>query len=96
MSGALGWWRGPRPLAERFRKAMGDTPLSHLRTVRMQKAMHLLAETERPLDQVAEEVGYSDAFGFSKVFKREIGLSPRDFRRRDAQDRQSEWHIQAG
>lgn len=83
-------------LAERFRKAMGDTPLSHLRTVRMQKAMHLLAETERPLDQVAEEVGYSDAFGFSKVFKREIGLSPRDFRRRDAQDRQSEWRIQAG
>jgi AraC-like DNA-binding protein len=83
-------------LAERFRKAMGDTPLSHLRTLRMQKAMHLLSETERPLDQVAEAVGYSDAFGFSKVFKREVGLSPRDFRRQDAADRQSPWRVQAG
>lgn len=83
-------------LAERFRKAMGDTPLSHLRTLRMQKAMHLLAETERALDQVAEAVGYSDAFGFSKVFKREVGVSPRDFRRRDAEDRASQWRIQAG
>jgi len=55
-----------------------------------------LAETERPLDQVAEEVGYSDAFGFSKVFKREVGVSPRDFRRGDAQDRGSAWRIQAG
>lgn len=83
-------------LAERFRKAMGDTPLSHLRTLRMQKAMQLLSETERPLDQVAEAVGYSDAFGFSKVFKREVGLSPRDFRRQDAADRESAWRIRAG
>lgn len=83
-------------LAERFRKAMGDTPLSHLRTLRMQKAMQLLSETERPLDQVAEAVGYSDAFGFSKVFKREVGVSPRDFRRQDAADRESAWRIRAG
>jgi AraC-like DNA-binding protein len=32
-------------------------------------------------------VGYQDAFSFSKAFKREVGLSPREFRRRDEADR---------
>lgn len=71
-------------LAERFREAMGDTPLNHLRTIRMQRATQLLADTGRKLEAVATAVGYQDAFGFSKVFKRTLGLSPKEFRRRDA------------
>jgi AraC-like DNA-binding protein len=74
-------------LAERFRQAMGDTPLAHLRTLRLQAAMQLLGSTEQTLEQVAQAVGYQDAFGFSKAFKREVGLSPREFRRRDEADR---------
>lgn len=81
-------------LAERFRSAMGDTPLNHLRTLRMQKAMQLLADTRRTLEQVAQAVGYQDAFGFSKVFKRTTGQSPRQFREQDTADRQTEWRIQ--
>lgn len=81
-------------LAERFRSAMGDTPLNHLRTLRMQKAMQLLAETRQTLEQVAQAVGYQDAFGFSKVFKRTTGQSPRQFREQDAADRQLGWRIQ--
>lgn len=83
-------------LAERFRVAMGDTPLNHLRLLRMQKAMQLLAEPGRTLEEVALEVGYQDAFGFSKVFKRVVGQSPRDFRRQDAQDRANPWRVGAG
>jgi AraC-like DNA-binding protein len=74
-------------LAERFRDAMGDTPLSYLRTVRLQQAMRWLSESDRTLEQVAQEVGYQDAFSFSKAFKREVGVSPREFRRRDAADK---------
>jgi AraC-like DNA-binding protein len=70
-------------LAEKFRTAMGDTPLNYLRSLRMQQAMRLLSESDRPLDAVATEVGYQDAFSFSKVFKRTVGLAPRDFRRQD-------------
>ncbi|HLL22343.1 MAG TPA: AraC family transcriptional regulator [Kofleriaceae bacterium] len=72
-------------LAARFRTAMGDTPLAYLRTVRMQKAMRLLSESSENLDHVALEVGYQDAFSFSKVFKRTVGVSPKEFRRRDAE-----------
>jgi len=82
-------------LAERFRDAMGDTPLNHLRTLRMQRAMRLLAESERNLEAVASEVGYHDAFSFSKVFKRTVGVSPKAFRQRDAADRSHPWRFLA-
>lgn len=81
-------------LAERFRSALGDTPLNHLRTLRMQKAMQLLADTRQPLEQIAQAVGYQDAFGFSKVFKRTTGQSPRQFREQDAADRQTPYRFQ--
>lgn len=80
-------------LAERFRIAMGDTPLNHLRTLRMQKAMQLLADTPQTLEQIAQAVGYQDAFGFSKVFKRTTGQSPRQFREQDAAERQTPFRL---
>jgi len=82
-------------LAERFRIATGHTPLAYLRTLRMQKAMQLLSETTQPLDAVAQAVGYQDAFSFSKVFKREAGASPRDFRRQDAADQLLPWRFRS-
>lgn len=80
-------------LAERFRESMGNTPLNYLRTVRMQKAMAALVESERSLEQIAQEVGYTDAFSFSKVFKRTVGMAPRDFRRQDLQEKSLAWRI---
>ncbi|WP_298924217.1 AraC family transcriptional regulator [uncultured Ramlibacter sp.] len=81
-------------LAERFRAAMGDTPLNHLRTLRMQRAVKLLAESSRNLEAVAAAVGYQDAFSFSKVFKRTVGLSPKAFRQLDVDQRQNPWRFQ--
>lgn len=80
-------------LAERFRDTMGDTPLNHLRILRMQRAMRLLAETDHKLEAVAAEVGYQDAFSFSKVFKRTVGVSPKSFRERDAAERVHPWRL---
>jgi AraC-like DNA-binding protein len=75
-------------LAGKFRELMGDTPLAYLRSLRMQRAMRLLAATDAGLDRVASEVGYTDAFTFSKVFKKVVGVPPREFRRRDAEQRE--------
>ena len=82
-------------LAERFRKAMNDTPLNYLRTVRIQNAMRLLSETEQTLEQVAQAVGYQDAFSFSKAFKRTVGIAPRAFRSQDTQDQAQPWRFKA-
>lgn len=80
-------------LAQKFRLAMGDTPLNYLRMLRMQRAMRQLSETDDTLEAVAAAVGYQDAFGFSRVFKRTVGLAPRDFRRQDAADKALAWRI---
>lgn len=80
-------------LAEKFRVTMGDTPLSYLRAVRMQRAMRILSESDQPLEAIASEVGYQDAFSFSKVFKKTVGLPPRTFRQREAADRNSPWRV---
>jgi len=80
-------------LAENFRRTMGDTPLSYLRTVRIQRAMRLLTESSLTLEQVALAVGYGDAFGFSKAFKKAVGESPGEFRRRDAAEHALPWRL---
>jgi AraC-like DNA-binding protein len=82
-------------LAARFRTVMGDTPLAYLRTARLQRAMRLLTEPGRTLEQVATAVGYTDAFGFSKAFKRAVGMSPGEYRRRDAADALLDWRLPA-
>jgi transcriptional regulator GlxA family with amidase domain len=47
----------PRPvLAERFRRTMGDTPLSYLRSLRVQKAMTILSESNHTLEHAARAV----------------------------------------
>lgn len=81
-------------LAERFREATGDTPLNHLRTLRMQQAMQLLSNTSATLDSIASSVGYQDAFGFSKAFKRITGLAPRAFRLQDQLDKDNPLRMQ--
>lgn len=81
-------------LAERFRAAMDDTPLNHLRTLRMQRAIKLLSDTDNKLETVATAVGYQDAFSFSKVFKRTVGMSPKAFRQLDSAERNNPWRFQ--
>ena len=83
-------------LAARFREQMGDTPLAYLRTVRLQRAMRLLVEQDATLEAIAAAVGYGDAFSFSKAFKRAVGLSPGEFRRRDADERGLAWRFAVG
>lgn len=67
--------------ASRFKKVMGDTPAHYVTRLRVQRAMNLLKGTDTPLIQIAQEVGYADAFAFSKAFKRVEGRSPNEYRR---------------
>ena len=50
----------------------------------MNHAAARLRQPRSTVQDVAGQLGYTDAFHFSKVFKRVFGLSPTDFRRDDA------------
>lgn len=65
-----------------FRQAMGCSPMQFVTRRRVEKAAVLLSETTAGVAQVAEAVGYEDALYFSRVFKKQYGLSPKAYRAR--------------
>lgn len=66
--------------ARKFRISTGQSPHAYLTLRRMERARHLLRETDLPLVQVAREVGYQTQAHFTGVFRRYVGLTPRTFR----------------
>jgi AraC family transcriptional regulator of arabinose operon len=65
-----------------FRRVSGYAPLSYLNHLRMQRAVQLLNTTELPINQISDELGFSDQFYFSRAFKRIHNHSPSEHRRR--------------
>ncbi len=68
-------------LAHLFRQHTGVTPLQFLEQQRLDRAAQLLELTSRPIQSIAEEVGFDNPFYFSLRFKRHVGRCPRDYRR---------------
>lgn len=53
----------------------------YIASKRIQKAKELLAEERLSIEDIAEQVGYSDYFYFTKVFKKNTGISPSKYRK---------------
>ncbi|BCY12143.1 AraC family transcriptional regulator [Actinoplanes sp. L3-i22] len=70
-------------LARRFTELVGEPPMAYLTGWRLALAADLLRTPDATLDAVARQVGYGSAFALSAAFKRERGVSPREFRRQD-------------
>lgn len=68
-------------LRKRFTKLTGISPNQYRQDRRIEKACSLLTTSGHNMDAIAQELGFCDAFHFSKTFKKMIGQSPSDFRR---------------
>ncbi len=53
----------------------------YIASKRIQKAKELLADKSLSIEEIAEQVGYSDYFYFTKVFKKNCGISPSKYRK---------------
>jgi transcriptional regulator GlxA family with amidase domain len=73
-----------RTLNRRFKQAVGAAPLAYLQTLRVEVAKGLLEAGRISVDDVSERVGYGDLSTFRQLFKRKVGLSPREYQRRFA------------
>jgi AraC family transcriptional regulator of arabinose operon len=71
----------PSRLAHLFKKHMGLSPKSWSNNLRLQKARKLLLTAELSISQIAQDVGYEDAAYFSRYFTKNMGCSPRAFRK---------------
>jgi AraC-like DNA-binding protein/mannose-6-phosphate isomerase-like protein (cupin superfamily) len=71
-------------LRARFREETGISLGRHVRRLRLQKAMSLLAQSELSVTAIAERCGFDTVFTFSRSFHRFAGVSAREYRRRRA------------
>ncbi len=70
--------------AERFATQLGVTPMAYVTSWRMQIAREALVQRGLSVAEAAEVSGYASESAFSRVFKKEMGISPAAFRQSGA------------
>lgn len=63
-----------------FKKTFGLFPLQYITYYRIKRACELLRNTEYSVTQIAEMTGFEDPLYLSRVFKKETGISPTQYR----------------
>jgi transcriptional regulator GlxA family with amidase domain len=71
-----------RSFKRRFQQATGMSPLEYVHTLRLEEAKQMLEADNAPIEAVANEVGYEDAGFFSRLFRRQVALTPAQYRKR--------------
>jgi transcriptional regulator GlxA family with amidase domain len=71
-----------RSFKRRFSRATGMSPLEYVHTLPLEEAKQVLETADLPVEAVANEVGYEDASFFGRLFRRKIGLTPAQYRKR--------------
>ena len=71
-----------RTLARKFKASLGMSPLSYLQSQRIARARQLLEASKLPLERIVEQCGYEDVSSFRKLFARQVGMTPREYRLR--------------
>lgn len=72
--------------ALRFRRLVGAAPLDYLLKLRVKLAGQALRTSRRSVSSIAYDMGYQSESAFSNAFKRETGVSPRDYRTQVAKE----------
>jgi AraC family transcriptional regulator len=71
----------PGHAARMFRRFYRTTPGEYVRRLRVERACRELRANDRPIADIAMELGFFDQSHFSGVFRRHTGLTPREYRR---------------
>lgn len=70
----------PTYLSDLFARIVGMRPITYINQKRIEKAQLALISTNQSVKRVAYEVGFRDANYFSRLFKKQIGVSPLAYR----------------
>lgn len=72
----------PRTFARSYMAVMGMTPSKAVEAARFEAARHALEETDLPLKSIAARSGYVGEQNLRRVFQRQIGITPGEYRSR--------------
>lgn len=68
-------------LCREFKSYYSNSPLQYLNGVRLQNAMGMLMETEMTINFIGDSVGIPNTSHFIKLFKRQTGHTPAEYRK---------------
>ncbi|WP_165972348.1 response regulator transcription factor [Paenibacillus piri] len=71
----------PQYISKKFKDTYQITIVAYLTDIRMERAKALLANTTQSVSDIANQLGYEDENYFSKVFKKQFGVSPYPYRK---------------
>ncbi|HUY28905.1 MAG TPA: AraC family transcriptional regulator [Candidatus Binataceae bacterium] len=71
----------PFHLVRIFKRETGVTPYRFLLQTRIRNAIEFLNDTDAPITDIAFDVGFGDLSNFINAFRREVGCSPREYRK---------------
>lgn len=63
-----------------YRELTGFTPMQYILSIRIANAQNLLETTEYNMTEISGILGYENPLYFSRVFKKQVGVSPSQFR----------------
>ena len=75
-------------LVHSFTKYTGLSPINYLIQKRVQASMDLLCNTNHSIAQIASSTGFASQSYFSQIFKKAVGLSPNQYRKRNSPQEQ--------
>ena len=67
--------------AHLFSQTVGQSIHRYINSIKISNSKELLSDTEMSISEISSMVGYSDPLYFSRYFKSEVGVSPKNFRK---------------
>lgn len=72
----------PQYISRRFKKETGLTALEYLQKIRIEKSCDLLAGSKLTIREIAQQTGYDDIKFFNRVFRKMVGMTPSEYRKK--------------
>jgi AraC-like DNA-binding protein len=65
-----------------FKKHIHESPLIYFNAMKIRRAAELLRHTLMPIKEIAFNLGYDEPAYFTNQFRKQMGVSPRDYRKK--------------
>lgn len=71
----------PDYFTKMFKDSIGKTPVDYINGIRVNRSMQLLIGSDKPIAEIAEDIGFCNANYFHKIFKQYMEMSPLAYRK---------------
>ncbi|TWX54666.1 helix-turn-helix domain-containing protein [Colwellia hornerae] len=66
--------------SKKFKELTDTSPIQHFINMKIQRACFALDNSSQTIKDISESLGYSDPYYFSRLFKKSLGMSPKQYR----------------